>query len=228
MGSDETLGCAALKEKEDRLRGQLGDALGLRVHRAISWLQAAEQAGAGDDADLAFISYWVAFNAAYSQPANLNRQFHAHVFFAWYFREIVSLDDQQAVYDAIWSRFTGTIRNFLRNEFVFEPFWRHHNDEPGYDDWRERFNRQLGKVQQALARRDTATVLEGLFDRLYVLRNQLVHGGATWNGSVNRRQVRQGVEIMAFLVPHFVDLMMDHPEVPWGKPPYPVIDGANP
>ena len=228
MGSDETLGCAALKEKEDRLRGQLGDALGLRVHRAISWLQAAEQAGAGDDADLAFISYWVAFNAAYSQRADLNKQFSAHTFFKWYFREIVSLDRGQVVYDAIWSRFAGSIHNFLRNEFVFEPFWRHHNDEAGYADWREQFNRQLGKVQQALARRDTATVLEGLFDRLYVLRNQLVHGGATWNGSVNRRQVRQGVEIMAFLVPHFVDLMMDHPEVPWGKPPYPVVDGANP
>lgn len=227
MGSDETLGCAALKEKEDRLRGQLGDALGLRVHRAISWLQAAEQAGAGDDADLAFISYWVAFNAAYSQRAGLNKQFHAHTFFKWYFREIVSLDRGQVVYDAIWSRFAGTIHNFLRNEFVFEPFWRHHNDEAGYADWREQFNRQLGKVQQALARRDTATVLQGLFDRLYVLRNQLVHGGATWNGRVNRLQVRQGVEIMAFLVPHFVDLMMDHPEVRWGLPPYPVLADSH-
>lgn len=227
MGSDETLGHAALKEKEGRLRGQLGGALALRVHRAISWLQAAEQAGARDDADLAFISHWVAFNAAYSQRADLNKQFHAHDFFAWYFGQIVSLDQEQAVYDAIWRRFAGTIHNFLRNEFVFEPFWRHHNDEAGHADWRERFDGQLGKVQRALARRDTVTVLEGLFDRLYVLRNQLVHGGATWNGSVNRTQVRHGVEIMAFLVPHFVNLMMDHPEVAWGNPPYPVVDGAN-
>ena len=45
-----------------------------------------------------------------------------------------------------------------------------------------------------------------LFDRLYVLRNQLVHGGATWNSSVNRGQVKAGAEILAFLVPVFVDV----------------------
>lgn len=28
-------------------------------------------------------------------------------------------------------------------------------------------------------------ILSILFDRLYVLRNQLVHGGATWNSDVN-------------------------------------------
>ena len=50
-----------------------------------------------------------------------------------------------------------------------------------------------------------------VFDRLYVLRNQLVHGGATWNSSVNRAQVRDGAAILGFLLPVFVDLMMDNP-----------------
>ena len=34
-----------------------------------------------------------------------------------------------------------------------------------------------------------------VFDRLYVLRNQLVHGGSTWNSGINRTQVRDGAAI---------------------------------
>ena len=63
-----------------------------------------------------------------------------------------------------------------------------------------------------------------LFDRLYVLRNQLVHGGATWNSSVNRDQVKDGARILAFIVPIFVDLMMDNPDRDWGAPYYTVVD----
>lgn len=63
-------------------------------------------------------------------------------------------------------------------------------------------------------------ILEELFDRLYVLRNQLLHGGSTWQGSVNRSQVQDGAAIMAFLVPHFINLMLDNPTTDWGIPPY--------
>ena len=76
----------------------------------------------------------------------------------------------------------------------------------------------------ALANKDTKVVLSMLFDRLYVLRNQLMHGGSTWNSSINRDQVRDGARILGFLVPIFVELMMDNPDVAWGHPYYPVID----
>lgn len=71
---------------------------------------------------------------------------------------------------------------------------------------------------------NSARVLSFVFDRLYVLRNQLVHGGSTWNSGVNRAQVRDGAAILAFLLPVFVDLMMDNPGKDWGKPFYPVVE----
>ena len=43
----------------------------------------------------------------------------------------------------------------------------------------------------------------------------------------NRSQVRDGTDILAFLVRHFVELMMDNPAHGWGVPPYPVVDGAG-
>ena len=76
----------------------------------------------------------------------------------------------------------------------------------------------------ALAAGDTPVVLSILFDRLYVLRNQLLHGGATWNSAANRSQVRDGAAILCHLLPLFIDLMMDNPHEDWAMPLYPVIE----
>ena len=71
---------------------------------------------------------------------------------------------------------------------------------------------------------DTRLVLAIVFERLYVLRNQLVHGGATWNSSVNRNQVRDGAAIMGHLVPAIIRIMMENGAAVWGAPCYPVVD----
>ncbi len=88
----------------------------------------------------------------------------------------------------------------------------------------EKNQKSKKKTRTALANENTKLILTTLYDRLYVLRNQIVHGGATWNSRVNRSQVQDGARIMAFLVPLFIDLMMDNPEISWGAPYYPVID----
>ena len=69
----------------------------------------------------------------------------------------------------------------------------------------------------ALAARDTVTVLSIVLSRIYTLRNQLVHGGATWGSSVNREQMRDCTNFMAKLVPLVIEIMMDHPETLWGR-----------
>ena len=46
-----------------------------------------------------------------------------------------------------------------------------------------------------------ATVLAIVLARLYTVRNQLIHGGATWQGSVNRDQIRDGTAILNDFVP---------------------------
>ena len=82
---------------------------------------------------------------------------------------------------------------------------------------------------KALGNRDNRTeantrrILTTLFNRLYVLRNQCMHGSATWQGSVNRDQVRSGAKIMGTLMPLFTDLMMSSPNIDWGEPEYPVV-----
>ena len=62
-----------------------------------------------------------------------------------------------------------------------------------------------------------------MLQRIYTLRNQLIHGGATWNSKVNRAQVQDCANLMGKLVPVIVDIMMSHPMAVWGDACYPVV-----
>jgi hypothetical protein len=66
-------------------------------------------------------------------------------------------------------------------------------------------------------------VLAQVLRRLYTLRNQLVHGGATWNSSVNRSQVADGAKILGLIVPTVIHIMLEDENRFWGDPCYPVV-----
>lgn len=219
----DVLDHAALKAKQRAIRDGFPETMGLRAHRAISWIGRAEAPGEDDDAR--FIFLWIAFNAAYADA----REFQSvapseRAAFGGYFERLVALDSEKRIYMAIWQRFSGPIKMLLDNRYVFNPFWQHHNGIDGFENWEEKFRSSSRSFTQAFQAGDTAKVLSFVFDRLYVLRNQLVHGGSTWNSGVNRAQVRDGAAILAFLMPVFVDLMMDNPGEEWGKPFYPVVN----
>ena len=80
------------------------------------------------------------------------------------------------------------------------------------------------RIRSAPGRQETPLTLTLLFDRLCVLRNQVLHSGATWNSSVNCNQVRGGAAIMGFLVPISVKVMMDHTGERFGGNHYPVVN----
>ncbi|WP_417484334.1 hypothetical protein [Maricaulis salignorans] len=215
----------ALKSRQRAEREAYPDTLGLRVHRAISWLGRAEKEVAGGDLDAAFIFYWVAFNAAYAgelvedETDNSN----AREDFRRYFAALFRADAKRQIYDAVWTRFSGPIRVLLDNPFVFSPFWQAQRNASG-GVWKPAFERSQNAARSALISQDTQLILQIIFDRLYVLRNQIMHGGSTWNSAVNRDQVRDGVDILAWLIPIFIELMMDEPAVDWGQPFYPVVE----
>lgn len=141
-----------------------------------------------------------------------------------FFDTIIELDRDHRIYNAVWERFPHEIRLLLNNKYVFAPFWNHHNDIPGFENWAESLSQSQKVIAIAMTKRDTARILSVVFDRLYLLRNQIVHGGATWNSGVNRSQVGDGAAVLGYLLPLFVDIMMDNSARDWGKPFYPVID----
>ncbi|WP_291207173.1 HEPN domain-containing protein [Hyphomonas sp.] len=218
--AERELTYAVLKPKQREIRSRFPEQMGLRIHRAISWLGRSEQET--DDHDLRFILLWVGFNAAYAHDVGTEVNSERGAFKA-YFDALVELDVGHRIYNAVWTRFPHEIRVLLTNKYVFAPFWNHQNGQEGYKNWAESLEVSQRVISMAMAQRDTSRLLSVVFDRLYVLRNQLVHGGATWNSSVNRNQVRDGGAVLGTLLPIFIDIMMDNPSRNWGKPFYPVV-----
>jgi len=213
---------STLKQKQRAIRAGFPEAMGLRVHRALSWIGRAEACGADDDAR--FIFLWIAFNAAYADEQEFQKVPQGErAAFLLFFSLLTALDAERRIYGAVWQRFSGPVRLLLENRYVFNPFWQHHNGIEGFEDWDERFRSSARPFGLAFQAGDSARVLSFDFDRLYVLRNQLVHGGATWNSGINRAQVRDGAAILAYLMPVFLDLMMDNPAGDWGQPFYPLV-----
>jgi hypothetical protein len=209
------------KAKQRALRENFPDAMGLRVHRAISWLGRSE--AEADDVDVRFILLWISFNSAYTAHIEVDGGSERGAFKA-YFDTLVELDQGHRIYNAVWTRFSQEIRLLLDNRYVFAPFWSHFNGEEGYADWEERLAKSKRAIASARSNWDTSRILATVFDRLYVLRNQMVHGGATWNSAVNRNQIRDGAAVLGCLLPVFIDIMMDHPGRDWGQPYYPVVE----
>ncbi len=215
------LAFADLKEKERRLRGGFPETMGLRVHRAISWIGRAQKEI--DDPDAAFLFFWIAFNAAYADEQDAETPLGERRQFAELLRRVVRLDGSARLHAAVSQRFQGPIRKLLENRYVFRPFWLNANGIVGGEDWQKQFAASANAVRRSMVDNDTARVLLVVFDRLYVLRCQIMHGGTTWGSYVNRDQVRDGAAILGFLMPVMVDLMLDNPEEDWGRPLYPVV-----
>lgn len=215
-----------LKEKQRSIRDGFPESLGLRVHRSLSWLSRAE--AFTDDLDVRFILLWIGFNSAYASPITrpdaTDCRDGERGMFRDFFQILTGLDAERRIYSIIHGRFEKEIRVLLDNQHVFHPFWQHENGVPGFEDWRDKLSLGRKKINRAYVERDTLTILSILFDRLYVLRNQVMHGSSTWNSAVNRSQVRDGTSILASLLPVFIDIMMDNAQHDWPMPSYPVTN----
>ncbi len=209
-----------LKQRQRAERHTHNGNLALRTHRSLSWLNRAEQA---EDLDGQFIFLWIAFNAAYATEIDERLRLSEQETFKAFLNKLCELDKQNALEKLVWQAFPGNIRVLLDNPFVFQSFWDYQNGKLSHEEWQDRFNRGKQRAKTALGSRDTATVLAVVFSRLYTLRNQLIHGGATWNGKVNREQLRDCVAILGQLVPLVIEIMLDNPNTLWGDACYPVV-----
>ena len=215
------LNYSKLKDLHRLKRENYTDEFSIRIHRALSWINRAEKKD--EDIDACFIFYWIAFNAAYSEIHTSSYFNSERRVYKDFFEKILNYDQNEHIYNAIWQEFSGSVRSLLNNQYIFGPFWNFQNGHEGFEDWADKFDDSKAKAFKALQSKNTLVILEILFDRLYTLRNQILHGGATWNGKVNRSQVTDGQSIISFLVPNFLEIMMNNQNEDWGKLNFPVV-----
>ena len=215
---------AQLKKRQRAERAGYPPNLALRVHRALSWLDGADHLGAAGNLDGQFICLWIAFNAAYATEIDERYRLSAQRTFQQFLEKLVGLDRAGRIEELVWTEFPGSIRVLLDNPYVSAEFWRWQRGELTETQWKRSFGAAKRAATAALGKRDTARVLAIVLARIYTLRNQLMHGGATWGSAVNREQLRDCTRLLAKLVPLVIETMMDNPGTLWGDACYPVVD----
>ena len=207
-----------LKSRQRQERDDQPEGLKIRVHRALSWLNMAEQTA---DEDMRFIGLWIAFNAAYGIDSEQERNTTGEQY-NQFISKIIELDKEQQIYPLIWQQFTNSIRLILDNKYIYQPFWNHQTGQLNFAHWEDSFRNAKIAAQKMLMNKDSAGLLSVVFSRLYTLRNQIIHGGASWNSTLNRSQIKDANKILLELLPIIIKIMIDNPKEYWSQVSYPV------
>lgn len=195
------------------------DQFNLRVHRGLSWLKKAGQLDA--DLDLKFSCLWVSFNAIYAQDFVLSQD---KLKFRQFLNDVYQVDNEHRIDQMIWNKLNQPIQTLLENPYIFQQFWDYQNQKITQHVWKESFETAKKEVSCSLQSKDTVAVLCVTFNRLYTLRNQLIHGGATYNSSVNRQQIQQACYILSSLISAFIFILLENTQsLDLEQPFYPVV-----
>jgi len=197
----------------------LPETLTIRIHRAISWLKSAEKQD--DNLDLKFISLWVSFNACYAVNLNGISSKPEKAKLRDFTSSLVEFD-RTRLYNLFWEKYSGPVKVLIENKFVFEKFWEYKRGEA--NDYLPAFNKSITSATNCLSKQNIEGLIEIVLERLYTLRNQLIHGGATYNSKLNRSQLKDACNIMQLLVPIIIDIMLENGEHDWGEIAYPVVN----
>ena len=217
LEKSEGLKAVYLKEKLKAKNPE--EELRTRLHRAISWLNCSELQQA--EPDLHFLSLWISFNACYAIELTEADARPEREKFKRFISALIQHDTEGRFFSLLWKTFPGPVRMLIDNPYIFRPFWNFQRGEA--QEWEESFRKSNEDALRYLSGNKVDELLHIILDRLYVLRNQLMHGGATFRSQVNRNQVKDGISILSMLLPVIIDIIMEHPEEDWGRLLYPVI-----
>ena len=202
-----------LKQKHRALRASYEVSFSIRIHRSLSWLNRSEKET--EDVDAKFIFLWISLNSAYSIHMDALKNQGDEELRSDFFQTLLK-NGQNEIHEIIYERFSHEVRSILSNEFILTSFWE------GKDDWEMKLKNEKREVQDALRdRNETIYILTILFKRLYVLRNQIFHGGSTWQGKLNRQQVKDGANLLSYFLPAILSIMMENSNDNWGVLAYP-------
>lgn len=187
------------KETEQRFQNYQ-----IRVHRALSWWERARELDAAEHPDGRLLYGWIAFNSLYGiwddmsgGPAKDRETWQQFVSraFDW---------DVDGLLAKQLTQYREPILKLLENKFLDMQFWRRREARP--NSGRGRYSRG----PSLFVERRWCELLILTWDRIYVLRGQIVHGAATRGSRLNRDTLCSAVELLeAFLAP-ILHLTIEH------------------
>lgn len=189
----------------------------VRFHRACSWLQRAEQVIEASDLDLAILSHWIAFNSLYGQwDAEAREPVADNVCWRHFLDRMLDLDKSNFIVDALIAN-KPLVMSIFDDEFLTRYFWQEPTEKRANQSKKTKYD---ARTWYPLG--NWILILDRLFERIYLLRCQLVHGAATYNSSLNRTAIRRCSMMMDQLLRAFLLVWINHgADQDWGIMCYP-------
>ena len=194
----------------------------IRVHRALSWMGRASKQ---EDLETRFIFQWIAFNSLYGQAreglptARSQRGYGGgdRDEYVNFLAKVAGLDEAPLMKAATQVR--PFLEELVACQYLHYGYWRN------IPDWPEMLQKDIDRFGRTMESRNIGRVLSVVFDRLYTMRLQLFHGGATFGSRVNRKTVKLSEMILRQFMRPILKVMIDHGlDEDWGEFAYPPRD----
>lgn len=176
----------------------------IRVHRALSWYRRAWELSA-EDVDVQFMLLWVAFNSLYARwDSERNAPFYDSASRNSFLESLHR--DSGGAFDKLLQGQRGLVLKHLENPYLSPTFWR----DPESSKAKHYATEDARYIDANFKQGQHLRVLKQLFDRLYVLRGQLMHGAATGGSKLNRKTLSHGVLMLMSLMPVIFETVIEH------------------
>ena len=191
----------------------------LRIHRSMSWLNKADDLV--DDLDLQFLSLWIAFHAIYAKELDIAKD---ESDLKAFLQQIFDRDDFHKLHTLIWDRLSQPIKFILDSPFLHQSLWEYQNQKISQHLYKEQVIQEKLQATEAIENKDVVSMLYILIYRLHTLRNQLLHGGLSYQSCINRQLLKSSIRLLLLLLPMFVQILIENAaHFDTGLPYYPVL-----
>lgn len=222
---------ASAWDRYKRFKMEYPENFRIKVYRSLTWLSKAASLKDPGDLDLRFVALWISFNCAYAcEVGPSDPQTGDHATLRNFLKTVCRFDQANDLHDFLKERVDGSLGQILASRYTLQAFWDYHNGKIGKEEWLRRYDDNRNRTQRALERGDHSDdVLNIVFNRIYTIRNQVLHGGSTCGGKTNRALLSSASDFLLGLMPRILLIMMDNYDLrDWGRPYYPVVrDGGN-
>ena len=192
-----------------------------RVDRMRTWIELAE---ATPHEHVQFVFYWIAYEAAFQNYKNENRESKDRKQRGEVHARLAKRDGAKLSTTLYAQR--GEVADILKLRQAHPPFWNEWDKDKNVrsaEEWESKFKSRVELAIENLNKGKIGFTLNRLFDNLAIVRQQIVHGGSAGPRSRGRTQVRLGALLLKALVPCFRDSIRSNIDEDWGKPPYPRV-----
>ena len=192
--------------KDQRERNQ---DFSIRVWRGLSWLERAEAMGT-DDLEGRFISAWLWFNALYGRIDDDGQPWGDREAMGTFLAQIWRLDHCERIRRVLGKRQLQVLK-LIESKYLAGRFWSEGESAS------QGVKKELRSAMAWFGTPKMLKVLQLLFDRQYVMQNQVMHGASTKGSKLNRRTLRGTGSILLELLPAMLAIMIEGGiEEDWG------------